>query len=121
MQSVKKIPAKKRKKSSSTAKDKWAAEKVALKKIQVHFELQQSLLHDVRVRSAKQDMNSSDYVRRVIGLSYAKIQRPRISLSFSPEDFEFLSKRYGVAVDDRQELKRRVQIELLEHLSEQDW
>lgn len=101
--------------------DRWAAEKVALKKIQVHFELQQSFLHDVRVRSAKQDMNSSDYVRRVIGLSYAKIQRPRISLSFSQHDFEFLSKRYGVDVDDRQELKRRVQEELIEHLAEQEW
>jgi len=112
---------KKTTKAKKSAGDKWAAEKVALKKIQVHFELQQSLLHEVRVRSAKQDMNSSDYVRRVIGLSFAKIQRPRISLSFSQEDFEFLAKRYDVDVSNKQELKRRVQEELIEHLAEQNW
>ena len=84
--------ARKRDRSGSVRFD---AEHRALKKVQVHFEFQQSLMHKVRVEAAKENLSPSDYVRKIVGLPYSKIQRPRISLSFSPEDISLLAAKYG--------------------------
>ena len=90
---------------------RFQAERRALGKIQVHFEFQQSLMHDIRVAAAP-----SDFVRSLVGLSHAEIQRPRISLSFSVKDLEALAERYGQTPDARQ-LKRHVIEEVLRHFA----
>jgi len=93
---------------------RFEAERRALKKIQVHFEFQQSLMHDIRVAAAEENLSPSDFVRSLVGLSHAEIQRPRISLSFSDKDLEALAARYGQPPDARQ-LKRHVVEEVRRH------
>ena len=93
---------------------RFEAERRALKKIQVHFEFQQSLMHDIRVAAAQENLSPSDFVRSLVGLSHAEIQRPRISLSFSSTDLEALATRYGQQPDARQ-LKRHVIEEVRRH------
>lgn len=93
---------------------RFEAERRALKKIQVHFEFQQSLMHDIRVAAAQENLSPSDFVRSLVGLSHAEIQRPRISLSFSSTDLEALAARYGQQPDARQ-LKRHVIEEVRRH------
>ena len=93
---------------------RFQAERRALKKIQVHFEFQQSLMHDIRVAAAQENLSPSDFVRSLVGLSHAEIQRPRISLSFSNTDLEALAARYGQRPDARQ-LKRHVVEEVRRH------
>ena len=63
--------------------------------MQLHFEFRQSVLREVRRRAAAEDLSYADYVRKAVGLPHAKIQRPRISLSFSKDDLEALAERYG--------------------------
>ena len=86
---------------------RFQAERNALKKIQVHLEFQQSLMHDIRVAAAKENLSPSDFVRSLVGLSHAEIQRPRISLSFSDTDLKELASRYGQPPHARH-LKRHV-------------
>lgn len=93
---------------------RFQAERRALKKIQVHFEFQQSLMHDIRVAAAQENLSPSDFVRSLVGLSHAEIQRPRISLSFSSADLEALAMRYGQQPHARQ-LKRHVIDEVRRH------
>ncbi len=93
---------------------RFQAERTALKKIQVHFEFQQSLMHDIRVAAAEENLSPSDFVRSLVGLSHAEIQRPRISLSFSTADLDALATRYGQQPDARQ-LKRHVIEEVRRH------
>lgn len=93
---------------------RFEAERRALKKIQVHFEFQQSLMHDIRVAAAQENLSPSDFVRSLVGLSHAEIQRPRISLSFSNTDLEALAARYGQQPDARH-LKRHVIEEVRRH------
>ena len=95
---------------------RFQAERRALGKIQVHFEFQQSLMHDIRVAAAQENLSPSDFVRSLVGLSHAEIQRPRISLSFSDKDLEALAERYGQTPDARQ-LKRHVIEEVLRHFA----
>ena len=93
---------------------RFQAERRALKKVQVHFEFRQTLMHDIRVAAAEENLSPSDFVRSLVGLSHAEIQRPRISLSFSSDDLEALAERYGQRPDARQ-LKRHVIEEVRRH------
>ena len=81
--------------SSQPESQRFRAERRALGKIQLHFEFQQSVLCKVRMRAAAENLSCTDYVRKAVGLPHAKIQRPRISLSFSKDDLEALAERYG--------------------------
>ena len=65
---------------------RFQVERRALRKVQVHFEFQQSLMRKVRLAAAEENLSYADYVRKLVGLPYAKIQRPRISLSFGEQD-----------------------------------
>ena len=81
----------------------------------MHFELERTLMRKVRMAAAKQNLSTSDYVRRIVGLPYAKIQRPRISLSFGDRDLELLAERYDQPSADRNTLRRRVMDEIHAH------
>ena len=65
--------------------------------------------------AAKRNLSTSDYVRRIVGLPYAKIQRPRISLSFGDRDLELLAERYDRPPADTSALRRRVMDEIRAH------
>ena len=96
---------------------RFQAERRALRKIQVHFEFQQSVLRKVRMAAAADNLSYADYVRKAVGLPYAKRQRPRISLSFSEADIASLARRYGKPVSEAGVLKRCVMDEINAKLS----
>ena len=104
----------------SEGSTRFQAERRALGKIQVHFEFQQALMHKIRIAAAAENLSYADYVRKLVGLPYAKIQRPRISLSFGTEDLERLAGRYGRPGADPQALKRCVMDEISSQLDAAD-
>lgn len=91
---------------------RFHAERKALRKVQVHFEFQQALMQKVRMAAAAENLSYADYVRKIVGLPYAKIQRPRISLSFGEQDLALLAERYREPAADPSALKRRVMDEV---------
>ena len=94
--------------TSSTKTPKWQAELAALKKIQLHFDFQQTLRKKIRLEAAEEDMNPSDIIRKIVGLSFSKIQRPRIGLSFNPDDLNYLAERYNLDPEDANAVKKQV-------------
>lgn len=92
--------------------DKWCVEKKALKKVQIHFSLKERLTKLIRHDAAEDNINPSDIIRKIVGLSYQRIQRPRIGLSFHREDLDYLSKRYSLDISDEKEIRRRVMEEI---------
>ena len=104
----------------SEVSTRFQAERRALGKIQVHFEFQQALMHKIRIAAAAENLSYADYVRKLVGLPYAKIQRPRISLSFGADDLERLAGRYGRPDADPQALKRCVMDEISSQLDAAD-
>ena len=107
-----------RRANRESAPGRFQAERRALRKIQVHFEFRQSLLRKVRLAAAAADLSYSDYVRKLVGLPFSKIQRPRISLSFSDSDLRILAERYAKPEADPQVLKRCVLDEIKAQLDE---
>ncbi len=94
---------------------KWEAELAALKKIQIHFDFQQTLRKKIRLEAAEEDMNPSDVIRKIVGLSFSKIQRPRIGLSFNQEDLAYLAERYDLDPSDSAALKKKLFSEVEQH------
>ncbi|MFT5690788.1 MAG: hypothetical protein ACI92E_000111 [Oceanicoccus sp.] len=94
--------------------DKWSVEKKALKKVQIHFSLKERLTKLIRHDAAEDNINPSDIIRKIVGLTYQRIQRPRIGLSFHQEDLEYLSNRYNLDLNlnDEKEIRRRVMEEI---------
>ena len=107
-----------RRAAHESAPVRFQAERRALRKIQVHFEFRQSLLRKVRLAAATADLSYSDYVRKLVGLPFSKIQRPRISLSFSDTDLRILAERYAKPEADPQVLKRCVLEEITAQLED---
>ena len=108
----------KTKRSDRNAESKWQPEREALKKIQFHFDLQIRQMQHLRVQAAREDMNPSDYVRKIVGLPHRTLDRPRVSLSFSNDDLHFLAKHFAVDIDDSATIRKRVKQEVDEYLSD---
>jgi len=92
--------------------DKWDDEKKALKKIQMHFVFKEHLNKRIRHEAADENINPSDVIRKITGLPYQRIQRPRIGLSFNQQDLEYLAKRYDMDDFDEKRIKQRVSEEV---------
>ncbi|MES9857682.1 MAG: hypothetical protein ABW166_13920 [Sedimenticola sp.] len=94
--------------------NKWSKEKSVLKKLQMHFTFQQDILRKIRHDAADASIVPSDIVRKIIGLPYVKVQRPRVGLSFDKNELEKLAQDYGLDAIDEAEIKRKV-IEKVNH------
>ena len=92
--------------------NKWAREKAALKKVQLHFDFRQGILRAIRHDAADININTTDMVRKIVELPYKKVQRTRLGLSFSAQDFSDLAKRYGLDHTAEKTIKRRVMEEI---------
>ncbi len=93
---------------SSNANNKWTKEKRVLKKLQMHFTFQQDILRKIRHDAADASIVPSDVIRRIIGLPYVKVQRPRIGLSFNKEELKQLAAHYHLDEVDEAAIKRHV-------------
>ncbi len=88
--------------------NKWSKEKSVLKKLQMHFTFQQEVLRKIRHDAADASIVPSDVVRKIIGLTYVKVQRPRVGLSFNKDELAQLAQHYKLDVIDEAEIKRHV-------------
>lgn len=88
--------------------NKWSDEKRALKKIQMHFVFKEQLNKRIHYDATDENLNPSDVIRKITGLTYQPIQRPRIGLSFDQQDLQYLAQRYSMDSGDEKEIKRRV-------------
>ncbi len=88
--------------------NKWSKERSVLKKLQMHFTFQQDILRKIRHDAANASIVPSDVVRKIIGLTYVKVQRPRVGLSFNKDDLAQLAQHYKLDASDEAEIKRHV-------------
>lgn len=93
---------------NSKVNNKWSKEKSVLRKLQMHFTFQQDILRKIRYDAADASIVPSDIIRKIIGLPYVKIQRPRIGLSFNKEELAQLAQQYGLDEVDEAGIKRKV-------------
>lgn len=86
---------------------KWDKQKAALKKVQLTFELMQSVDKEVRLQAAREGESPSNVLRKILGLQVSAPQRPRLGVSLSSEEIQLLAKEYKIDPSDRKSLVRR--------------
>jgi hypothetical protein len=89
------------------ANEKWEKQREALKKIQITFELMQSVDREIRIEAAETGESPSNVIRKVLGLDVNPPVRPRLGVSLSEDEILGLAKRYNVDPSDRKNLVRR--------------
>ncbi|VAX09424.1 hypothetical protein MNBD_GAMMA26-123 [hydrothermal vent metagenome] len=92
----------------SNANNRWIKEKRVLKKLQMHFTFQQDILRKIRHEAADASIVPSDIVRKIIGLPYVKVQRPRVGLSFNKDELAQLAQHYNLDMADEAAIKCQV-------------
>jgi len=93
--------------------EKWKKEEKAIKAIQMAFDLDEKIQYIIRREALDMEINPSERMRQILGLSSNKTpQRPRLSISLKPDDFDILADRYQVDVTDKRAIKQQVSLEL---------
>ena len=80
----------------------------AVKAVSVAVDLSEKIGRRLRVDAALNGLSPQDQLRKMIGLSYKKPQRPRVTLSLREEDYGYLGERYGFKETDTNEIKKSV-------------
>ena len=90
--------------------DKWkqAEKEKSVKAMQVAFELEQDIAMRIKERAARNNLNPSDQIRKMLDLTYSPPKRPRLTVSLKPEDYDILGERFGVDPKDQLEIRRKI-------------
>lgn len=90
----------------------------AVKAVSIAIDLSEKIGRSLRVEAALNDLSPQDQLRKMIGLSYKKPQRPRITLSLREDDYEYLSERYEISLENKNDIKKSVMAEISAILQE---
>jgi len=94
--------------------DRWKKEREAIRATQIAFDLSMETQYSVKRAALAERLSPPDYVRKLLGLPYNKRPvRPRLTVTFRPEDLELLGQRYGVAPSDFIKIRERAAEELI--------
>lgn len=93
---------------------RWQGSDDAIRAVQIAFDVEQTVLEAVRHAAFVNNLSTSDQIRQLLELPVSgRPKRPRLTVSLSNLDYELLSSRYGLSVDDRLSIKERVTQELI--------
>ncbi len=96
--------------------EKWKKEEKAIKAIQMAFDLDEKIQYIIRREALDMDINPSERMRQILGLNTNKLpQRPRLSISLKPEDFDILANKYQVDASDKRAIKQRASMEIQQY------
>ena len=90
----------------------------AVKAVSIAVDLSEKIGRSLRVEAALNDLSPQDQLRKMIGLSFKKPQRPRITLSLREDDYEYLSARYKINLENKNNIKKFVMAEISAILQE---
>lgn len=93
---------------------RWSGSDAALKAVQVAFDVEEAVMEAVRTAAFNNHLSPSDQIRQILKLAVTRRpKRPRLTVSLTPQDYEVLGERYGLAPEDRLAIKEKVTQELI--------
>lgn len=97
----------------------WREQEDALNKIQLTFDLNESVDRQVRLDAVAKGDSPSNIIRQLLGLTSKPPIRSRVGISLNQDDILALSKRLKVDPDDNRALKRRLLAQIENHYVKQ--
>lgn len=102
--------------------DKWGKEQKVIKAIQVAFDLDAQVQYVIRREALDLGVNPSEKLRQILGLRTSEVkQRPRLSVSLKPEDFDELARQYGLDSEDRVAIKQKANLEIQKYCENKEY
>lgn len=99
---------------------KWNEEKKAAQATQIAFDISTDAQITIKQAALASRLNPPDQIRKILGLPYnKKPQRPRLTVTLKPEDFDLLAEKFGVDKSDQTLIKEKVSEELIKFASKQ--
>jgi len=95
--------------------DKWKKSDKAVKAVQIAFEMENKVARRIKTSAAKNNLNPSDQIRKILGLTYNKPIRPRLTVSLTLDDYEILGEKYNIDASKTLEIKAKMIEELMEY------
>lgn len=93
--------------------EKWQQSAKVVKAVQIAFDMDSKLQYSIRRSALDKGVSPSEQIRYLLELpTHKKPKRPRLTVSLSDGDYQLLSKRYNIPVDEQLEIKRQVIEEL---------
>jgi len=92
---------------------KWKKSEKSLRAVQLAFEFNQGISDAIRKQANHQGLSTSDQIRQIIGLQPKKPVRPRLTVSLSEDDYQYLSQRYDIPADDKSAIRKAIAAELI--------
>jgi hypothetical protein len=88
---------------------RWASSAMAIKAVQVAFDVSEAVLEAVRRGAFDSGLSTSDQVRVVLGLDVVRqAKRPRLTISLTADDYQVLGQRFGLKPSDHLAIKEQV-------------
>ena len=93
--------------------EKWQQSAKVVKAVQIAFDMDSQLQYSIRRSALDKGISPSEQIRDLLELpTNTKPKRPRLTVSLNADDYQLLSKRYNVPVDEQLEIKKQVIEEL---------
>ncbi len=100
--------------------DKWENEKKAIRATQVAFDISTEAQKKLKSMASNNGLSPSDQMREILGLPRKKPVRPRLTISLTVEDYEFLAKFYGLDAQDKLAIKERAAKEIIANVMNEE-
>ncbi len=100
--------------------DMWENEKKAIKATQVAFDISTEAQKKLKLMASNNSLSPSDQMREILGLPRKKPVRPRLTISLTVEDYEFLANYYGLDPQDKLAIKERAAKEIIATVMKED-
>jgi len=94
---------------------KWKKSDKAVKAVQIAFEMENKVATKIKTKAARNNLNPSDQIRKILGLSYNKPIRPRLTVSLTPEDYKILGEKYSIDPSKTLDIKAKMIEELIDY------
>ena len=99
--------------------EKWKKSEPSLRAVRLAFEFSKTISEAIRQQAHTQGISTSDQIRTIIGLPAKKARRPRLTVSLSAADYQMLSERYGIPVNDKQAIRQAIADEVVTYAETQ--
>ncbi len=100
--------------------ERWEKEKKAIKATQVAFDISTEAQKKLKLMASQNDLSPSDQMREILGLPRKKPVRPRLTISLTVKDYEFLAGIYKLDPEDKLAIKERAAREIIAKVMEQE-
>ncbi|MBT4836912.1 MAG: hypothetical protein HON94_06165 [Methylococcales bacterium] len=94
---------------------KWEKSEKSIRAVQIAFELSTKVSNVLKDEAGFSGLSTSDQIRKIIGLTIKPPKRPRLTITLSHDDYQQLSAKYQLNIDDKSGIRQAIRDDLVNY------